>query len=1165
MEDAVQLTGRRVLRTRLAIFAFSWFLPWLAVAGDAGIEIAGSTTGPIATVPFTTIVAHDGTGLTLAIRIPRSAVELNLDGDGRRIVSLDSVRSSPIEGAPELPAIVISVAVPPSAEIRLTEARSERQSVPGPPVRPVAGLDPITGKRTRTPDRSIYQAARVWPEKTLVMERARFRELNVVRLLVYPVDFDPATNEIGLTLSWDLRLDFIGTDEFDRISEPTTSASPTAPLAANPGVKIRVSEPGMFKITRSDLQAIGFDPVPVDPRNLEVSYRGTPIPCRVTGESDGSFDAGDAIEFYGIPGSGRHSRHNVYWLAERDSPGLRYPTRDVAPATAPIASTFLHTEHFEDGNTIYTFGRPAQEGDPHFFWKWFEDNPNPPRVTSMTHSVALPGLSPGPTAIFRALFAGRTDTLDDPDHRVSFHVNGTQIGETLWDGKEFHLAEAPFDPALLVGGANDFRVDYVPITVPDIYYLDWIEIVYPRSTVAQGDRLWITGQGPTPLRYDVSNVLSIGDPVIVDVTDPHAPVELTGFAATGSGPFTISFEDALPEGRLYLVVGDGGRTSPIDLTLDVPSTLRDPANGADLIIVVPDGWEAALQPLIDHRRDQGLRVVLASLTDAADEFAGGNVDDLAIRDLAAYAYANWQPPSVSYLLLVGEPNLDAMNDLDQSPFYNLMPTHFGVTGAQGETMTDTWFGAVVGSDLLPDVAVARFSVRTAGDAAVVAAKIIDYESNPPGGAAWGRNVLLVASNEAAFEGPLEDAASFLPGHYTVDRQYRRDGATGTSVRGALDSGALVTSFLGHGNVTYWADNPGGPFFDLSDVDALQNAGRLSFVTALNCLNGLIGQPFVTDSLAEKFHGLQTTGALAIASPSALGFISQYEVLQSILFRRLFLDPEPHIGTAVSTSLVESYLTAPISIDLVKEIVLLGDPAGWVATDRDDDGLLDHADLASGADPGDRDSDDDGLLDGAEPAPAGDADADGHVNVLDADADNDGLADGLESGVATADADTDLTRGYFRPDGDPASTTDPLDPDTDGGGVPDGAEDLNSNGIVDGSETDPQNPADDATCFVTAPPEIAASPGERLLVGKSADDITLDWGPPAAADPCMLYRIYVADDFDEVAGANAFDLRAVSGATDYVHAAAAGDGLLHRYLVVGATLGAGEGPWGHFGR
>jgi hypothetical protein len=185
-------------------------------------------------------------------------------------------------------------------------------------------------------------------------------------------------------------------------------------------------------------------------------------------------------------------------------------------------------------------------------------------------------------------------------------------------------------------------------------------------------------------------------------------------------------------------------------------------------------------------------------------------------------------------------------------------------------------------------------------------------------------------------------------------------------------------------------------------------------------------------------------------------------------------------------------------------------------------------------------------------------------VLDADADNDGLPDGLETGVTAADPDTDLARGFFRSDQDPASTTDPLDADTDGGGAPDGVEDVNANGTVDGSESDPQDPADDPTCALMATPEVAGAPGQFLLVGRAGDDITLSWGPDPV-DPCMLYRVYVADDFDHPSADAAFTLRAVTGGASYLHTGAATDGLLHRYLIVGATLHAGEGPWGHFGR
>jgi hypothetical protein len=129
-------------------------------------------------------------------------------------------------------------------------------------------------------------------------------------------------------------------------------------------------------------------------------------------------------------------------------------------------------------------------------------------------------------------------------------------------------------------------------------------------------------------------------------------------------------------------------------------------------------------------------------------------------------------------------------------------------------------------------------------------------------------------------------------------------------------------------------------------------------------------------------------------------------------------------------------------------------------DADGDGLPDMDEVRLGSDPNDPDTDDDGLIDGQEMMPGVDSDNDGTINILDPDSDNDGLGDGTESGVSTAPMGTDITRMRFTPDADPATKTNPLNPDTDGGSVRDGDEDANKNGRVDAPERDPNNPADD---------------------------------------------------------------------------------------------------------
>ncbi|MEP7049552.1 MAG: isopeptide-forming domain-containing fimbrial protein [Pseudomonadota bacterium] len=132
-------------------------------------------------------------------------------------------------------------------------------------------------------------------------------------------------------------------------------------------------------------------------------------------------------------------------------------------------------------------------------------------------------------------------------------------------------------------------------------------------------------------------------------------------------------------------------------------------------------------------------------------------------------------------------------------------------------------------------------------------------------------------------------------------------------------------------------------------------------------------------------------------------------------------------------------------------------------DSDADGLSDGLEREIGTDPMDADSDNDGVLDGAEPNPTDDTDGDGKINALDPDSDNDGLFDGTELGRNCANKATDPAANNCIPDGDVGTTrTNPLIADTDQGGVGDGDEDINHNGVVDTGETDPNNSADDQT-------------------------------------------------------------------------------------------------------
>jgi len=150
--------------------------------------------------------------------------------------------------------------------------------------------------------------------------------------------------------------------------------------------------------------------------------------------------------------------------------------------------------------------------------------------------------------------------------------------------------------------------------------------------------------------------------------------------------------------------------------------------------------------------------------------------------------------------------------------------------------------------------------------------------------------------------------------------------------------------------------------------------------------------------------------------------------------------------------------------------VLSDP---VAIDQDEDGVVDPDEALWGTDPLDSDSDDDGLGDASDydVDPLADTDGDGLSDPLDPDSDDDGLLDGIEAGVTELPYGTDPGVHGAAVDADPTTTTSPWSADTDGGGLPDGAEDWNGDGAQGFWETDPNDPGDDADTDADGIPDV----------------------------------------------------------------------------------------------
>ena len=724
-----------------------------------------------------------------------------------------------------------------------------------------------------------------------------------------------------------------------------------------PWYKVTVSADGLYRLTHADLAAAGLPMDTLDPATLCLLDDGVEIPL---------WEEDDTLYFYGQQRRSRYGDENVYWLTYGGVARTRMLTRSVPYSGNPAAPTYTVTARFEE-DELYRSQLPMLEETDHWYWENYQNS------LSAYLAIYPPGLASGDyTATLRIALQGYTSYPSiNPDHHARVLLNGHTLGNVTWDGQE--PAEATFDfpsgwlmAAHRPGGAGagqdcdpsppahggalseNLEVQVVPDTgaMTDAALVNWLELTYQRTPTATADSLTVPHAGAAT--HDLTNFTA--DPVfLLDIADATSPTLLTNAHHTSPLTFDVSrltphvsrftphvqFTDPSPASHVYLAAGPTAVRIPT-ITQDVPSDWRTPGHGADYIAIAPASLHDSLQPLLTHREGQGLRVALVDLQDVYDEFGDGELSAEPIRDFLAYAYASWQPPAPSYVLLVGDGHYDFQDNLSTGSA-NPLPPYLALADPWlGETAADIRFVTVSGDDPLPDLALGRLPVNTPAELSGVVNKILAYEGetgffpkNPVS------NALFVADDA---DGPDDFAAysdlvadHLLPDGITAHKVYLGEThLTPESVReaivAAINDGVLLVNYVGHGWINYWADEE---LFGLGELAQLDNGGHYPVFLPMTCWEGYYHMPDYP-SLAESLVRAPGKGAVASWSPTGQGVVTGHDVLHQAWYSAVFSDGITHLGLANVAAQVALYQQAPEHVALIDTYVLLGDPATHLA-------------------------------------------------------------------------------------------------------------------------------------------------------------------------------------------------------------------------------------------
>jgi hypothetical protein len=343
------------------------------------------------------------------------------------------------------------------------------------------------------------------------------------------------------------------------------------------------------------------------------------------------------------------------------------------------------------------------------------------------------------------------------------------------------------------------------------------------------------------------------------------------------------------------------------MVVNKPSSwLSGPNAGADLLIVTNSAFTSALSQLVAARQSAGISSAVVDVDDVYDEANFGVRDPQAIRSFIDGAVKGWKH-APKWVLLVGDASFDARNYFDLGAF-DFVPTKM-VPTLYLKTASDDWFTDFNG-DGIADIPVGRIPVRSADDANIVFSKIAG-RGTPSG--PWASMATIVHDDavDFDFEAAARDAARLVPSSIAV----QHIGPDRNAIGAAMNTGALLTEYIGHGSVELWGED----LFDSGDAAALNNGNHLPFVVTMTCLNGLFNDLFTT-SLAEALLTAPNGGAVGVWASSALTEPDVQQVMNDELMRQLFVNGRSIVDALV---LAKKAVTDP---DVRRSWILFGDPS-----------------------------------------------------------------------------------------------------------------------------------------------------------------------------------------------------------------------------------------------
>ncbi|MCK9203722.1 MAG: type IX secretion system sortase PorU [Bacteroidales bacterium] len=801
----------------------------------------------------------------------------------------------------------------------------------------------------------------------VMTELSVHRKIPSMNVIILPLRFNHETGMPERLTSFTWILTLKKNTGFQGQTKSSGAYAGHSVLASGNWYKFSIPSGGICQLTYDDLKNAGIDVASINPLNLRIYGNGGGMlpesnatdriddlmenAVYVSGETDGHFDPGDYILFYGqSPDSWTytatdqlfHHTKNIYtdqicyFLNFDLGPGKRIAT-EPSSGSGPTKyidrfNDFAYYEK-EDLNFIKS-GRD-----------WW-DNQVFELTLSRNYSFTFPNIDTGSEAALTVKVAARSTTGSsmfaasiDGQKLLSLYLEKTGSGYENDYAKE-NKGTARFTPTNQVLTVN------LLYSKPSgaIGYLNYLEINATRLLTQSGSQMAfrsvssVMPGGITEFSLNGNNQ----NIQIWDVTATGEPRQLV--PVKNGNTYTFRVETTVLKEFLSF---DGGSYIKPTYIGKVENQNLHGTDVADYIMVCYPDFLAEAERLAEfHREKSNLSVFITTPQKIYNEFSSGSQDITAIRDFVRMMYNRAIPgKEPKYLLLFGDASYDYKNRIQNNT--NFVPAFESENSLSPEKsfVSDDYFvlldpteGQGDSGDL--DMGVGRLPVSGLADATNIVNKILHYCSGSDSVKNDWRNVVTFVADdqnlgENRFIQDSEDLARIVDTThqvYNIDKIYS-DAYTMVSTPGGnrypevnevinkrVTKGSLIMNYVGHGGEVGWAHER---ILEVADIQGWRNLDNMPVFVTATCEFSRYDDPERV-SAGEWVFLNKNGGGIALFTTSRLTYAGPNKSLLVNLYKSVFEKDNGQYLNLGDLLMAAKYQMG--SYANIHAFVLLGDPA-----------------------------------------------------------------------------------------------------------------------------------------------------------------------------------------------------------------------------------------------